>query len=317
MSNKITQQTISKPKLSLGPLLYFWSREDVFRFYESIADTAIDIVYLGETVCSKRRLLKPEAWLQIASLLEKAGKEVVLSTLTLLEANSELSSLRKICDNDQYLVEANDMSAVQLMSGKKSFVTGPSVNIYNSQTLDVLARSGLKRWTMQVELSKETLIALHQNRPAGVETEVFVFGRMPLAYSARCFTARAHNLPKDDCQFRCQDDPDGLLLRTREDESFLVLNGIQTQSAKTQNLIHEMNDFIDLEIDVLRISPQSENTEQVINVFDDCLQGKISCDEAEKILQNYILAGECDGYWHGQAGMNFTVNHESVVDDKG
>jgi collagenase-like PrtC family protease len=170
---------------------------------------------------------------------------------------------------------------------------------------------------MQVELSKETLIALHQNRPAGVETEVFVFGRMPLAYSARCFTARAHNLPKDDCQFRCQDDPDGLLLRTREDESFLVLNGIQTQSAKTQNLIHEMNDFIDLEIDVLRISPQSENTEQVINVFDDRLQGKISCDEAEKLLQNYILAGECDGYWHGQAGMNFTVNHESMVDDKG
>ncbi len=316
MSNKITQQTISKPKLSLGPLLYFWSREDVFRFYESIADTAIDIVYLGETVCSKRRLLKPEAWLQIASLLEKAGKEVVLSTLTLLEANSELSSLRKICDNDQYLVEANDMSAVQLMSGKKAFVTGPSVNIYNSQTLDVLARSGLKRWTMQVELSKETLIALHQNRPAGVETEVFVFGRMPLAYSARCFTARAHNLPKDDCQFRCQDDPDGLLLRTREDESFLVLNGIQTQSAKTQNLIHEMNDFIDLEIDVLRISPQSENTKQVINVFDDCLQGKISCDEAEKLLQNYILAGECDGYWHGQAGMNFTASPEFMVGEK-
>ena len=84
------------PKLSLGPLLYYWSRDDVFKFYESIADTAVDIVYLGETVCSKRRLLRTDAWLQLAGLLQEAGKEVVLSTLTLLEANSELCALRKI-----------------------------------------------------------------------------------------------------------------------------------------------------------------------------------------------------------------------------
>ena len=299
------------PKLSLGPLLYYWSRDDVFKFYESIANTAVDIVYLGETVCSKRRLLKPDAWLELAEMLAKAGKEVVLSTLTLLEANSELSSLRKICDNEQYMVEANDMTAVQLMSGKKSFVTGPAVNIYNPRTLDVLARAGLKRWVLPVELSKETLTSMHQEKPSAVETEVFIFGRLPLAYSARCFTARSHNLAKDDCQFRCLDDPDGLMLRTREDESFLVLNGIQTQSAKTQNLIKDMEDFIDLEIDVLRISPQSKNTQQIIEIFDDCLRGTISNDEAETSLQQYIVFGECNGYWHGEAGMdNTNINEE-------
>lgn len=299
-----TQQTQRKPKLSLGPLLYYWSRDDVFKFYESIADTAVDIVYLGETVCSKRRLLRPDSWLQLAALLKDAGKEVVLSTLTLLEANSELSALRKICENDDYMIEANDMTAVQLMAGKKSFVTGPAVNIYNSRTLEVLERSGLKRWTLPVELSKETLTAIHQERLPGVETEVFVFGRLPLAYSARCFTARAHNLPKDDCQYRCLDYPDGLMLKTREDESFLVLNGIQTQSAKTQNLVSDINDFIDLDIDVLRISPQSRNTEQVIDIFDQCLRGKIDSETAEKSLQPYIMTGECSGYWHGQAGMD-------------
>lgn len=311
MTNKL-------PKLSLGPLLYYWPREDVFRFYEAIADTAVDIVYLGETVCSKRRLLKPEAWLQIAGLLKEAGIEVVLSTLTLLEANSELSALRKICSNDQYMVEANDISAVQLMSGKKSFVTGPAVNVYNARTLEVLAHAGLKRWTLPVELSKETLVEIHQGRPLGVETEVFVFGRLPLAYSARCFTARAHNLPKDDCQYRCLDYADGLLLRTREDESFLVLNGIQTQSARTQNLVSDIDDFIDLEIDVLRISPQSQNTAQIIDVFDKCLRGKISSNDAEKILQPYIMSGECDGYWHGQAGMDsVNVNVPTKNEDQG
>lgn len=292
------------PKLSLGPLLYYWPRDDVFKFYESIADTNVDIVYLGETVCSKRRLLRPDAWLQLAGLLTEAGKEVVLSTLTLFEAHSELSALRKICSNEDYMVEANDMSAVQLMAGKKAFSTGPAVNIYNSRTLEVLAKSGLKRWVLPVELSKETLTEMHQERPLGMETEVFVFGRLPLAFSARCFTARAHNLPKDDCQFRCLDYPDGLMLRTREDESFLVLNGIQTQSSKTQNLIRDMDDFIELEIDILRISPQSRNTEQVIQIFDERLHGKISNDEAEQAMQKFIMSGECDGYWRGQAGMD-------------
>jgi collagenase-like PrtC family protease len=302
------------PKLSLGPLLYYWTREQVFSFYESIAQSPVDIVYLGETVCAKRRLIRPDDWLQLADMLHQHGKQVVLSTLTLLEANSELSALQKICDNDQYMVEANDMAAVQMMSGKKSFVTGPAVNIYNSCTLSVLARSGLKRWTLPVELSKETLTSLHQNKPEGVETEVFVFGRLPLAYSARCFTARANNLPKDDCQFRCLDHPDGLMLRTREYESFLVLNGIQTQSAKTQNLIRDIDDFIKLEIDVLRISPQSKDTEQIIDIFHHCLHGKITSNDAENRLQQYIMSGECDGYWHAQAGMDNTRLDSSGID---
>ena len=305
-----------RPRLSLGPILYYWSREDVFRFYHGIAETPVDIVYLGETVCSKRRVMRPDAWLELADLLQQAGKEVVLSTLTLLEANSELSALQKICINDQYMVEANDMAAVQIMSGIKHFVTGPAVNIYNSRTLSVLASCGLKRWTLPVELSRDTLTSLHQNRPEGVETEVYAFGRLPLAYSARCFTARAHNLPKDDCQFRCLDYADGLMLRTREDETFLVLNGIQTQSAKTYNLVRDVDDFIDLEVDVLRISPQSRNTEQIIDVFHDCLNGKITGCDAENELQKYMMSGECDGYWHGQAGMDRAASAGPGIDNR-
>ena len=298
------------PRLSLGPVLYYWSREDVFSFYERIAQTPVDIVYLGETVCAKRRLMKPGDWLRVADQLHRAGKQVVLSTLTLLEAGSEVSALRRICDNERYMVEANDMAAVQIMTGKKDFVTGPAINIYNSRTLSVLAGCGLKRWTLPLELSSETLASLHRNRPEGVETEVFVFGRLPLAYSARCFTARAHNLPKDDCQFRCLDYPDGLMLRTQEDESFLVLNGIQTQSARTQNLVHELDQLVDLDIDVLRISPQSGNTEQIVSIFHRCLQGEMVPGAAEEELQKYMLSGECDGYWRGQAGMSMSAIYQ-------
>ena len=298
--------TTNIPKLSLGPVPYFWPRETLLEFYDRIALTPVDIVYLGETVCSKRRPLKTSEWLHLATDLQAAGKEVVLSSLTLLEAGSELASLKRLCREQGFMIEANDMSAVQQLAGNKPFVTGPSVNIYNARTLSVLAGLGLQRWVLPVELSRDTLAAMQNQRPAGVATEVFVFGRLPLAWSARCFTARAHNLPKDDCQFRCLDYPDGLLLSTREDESFLVLNGIQTQSARTLNLVSELDDLRQLRVDVLRISPQSQHTEAIIDTFHRCLRGEITATEAETQLARLMPVGPCNGYWFGDAGMDDT-----------
>jgi collagenase-like PrtC family protease len=291
------------PRLSLGPLPYYWPRQALLDFYERIAATPLDIVYLGETVCSKRRSLSGVEWLELAARLQAAGKEVVLSTLTLLEAGSEIGSLQRLCEQADFLVEANDMAAVQLLSGKRPFVTGPAVNIYNARTLAVLAEHGLQRWVLPVELSRVTLADLQQQRPAGVATEVLVFGRLPLAWSARCFTARAHDLPKDDCQFRCLDYPDGLLLSTREDEAFLVLNGIQTQSARTLNLLAELDDLVQLGVDVLRISPQSRHTEAIIETFHDALRDPAMAARAAAKLDGYMPVGPCNGYWHGDAGM--------------
>ena len=292
------------PKLSLGPVLYYWPRETLLDFYARIADSPVDIVCLGETVCAKRRALNHSEWLELAARLQAAGKEVVLSTLTLLEAASELGGLRRLCAEQEHVIEANDMAAVQLLANRRPFVTGPAVNIYNARTLALLAGLGLKRWVLPLELSRDTLAELQAERPAGVETEVFVYGRLPLAHSARCFTARAHNLPKDDCRFRCLDYPDGLLLSTREDTPFLVLNGIQTQSALTLNLIAELDELAALGVDVVRISPQARHTERIIEAFHARLQGELDAAGARAALDKCPPVGECDGYWHGHAGMH-------------
>jgi collagenase-like PrtC family protease len=135
--------------------------------------------------------------------------------------------------------------------------------------------------------------------PAGIESEVFGWGRLPLAYSARCYTARAHKVSKDDCANCCLDYPDGLMLSTREDKSFLVINGIQTQSARVHSLIHELNDPA-TGLDILRISPQSKHTERVISLFDQVRAGTL---EATETSQPFAPVGLCDGYWHGAAGM--------------
>ncbi|MEN8132862.1 MAG: U32 family peptidase [Pseudomonadota bacterium] len=293
----------AKPRLSLGPVLYYWPRDVLLEFYRDIAQTPVDIVYLGETVCSKRRSLSAEDWLDLAHQLEQAGKQVVLSSLALLEAGSERGALKSLCENGHFMVEANDMAAIQLLAEKTPFIAGPSINIYNSRSLSFLSDLGMKRWVMPLELSRETLADLQSARPQGVETEVFAYGRMPLAYSARCFTARAHNLPKDDCQFRCLDYPDGLLLSTRENESFLVLNGIQTQSARSFSLLGQLDELLPLGVDVLRISPQSRHTRKVIELFHGCLHDGQSPEINLAALKPCMPLGACDGYWYGKPGV--------------
>ncbi len=140
-----------------------------------------------------------------------------------------------------------------------------------------------------------------------METEVFVYGRLPLAYSARCFTARHHDLPKDDCRYRCLDYPEGLTLSTREGQAFLAINGIQTQSAQTCNLLPELAELRELKVDVLRISPQPEGTETVIEAFAACLRGERDPVEAARGLNAALPYGACDGYWQGQPGLRQVV----------
>ena len=299
------EQMMSSMKLSIGPIQYFWERERVLDFYQQAADSAAEIIYLGEVICSKRRLVKLEDWLAIGKELEQSGKQVILSSLTLLEAASEMSSLKKLCRNEAFMVEANDISAVQLLStAGKAFVTGPSFNIYNGRSLQLLARKGLKRWVLPVELGLETLKDLQALRPEGVETEVFALGRLPLAYSARCYTARSHNLPKDDCQYKCIDYPDGRMLATQEDQEFLVLNGIQTQSALTHQVLDQLPELGALGVDVLRISPQHQGTMRIIELFDMALNNKELSSLSEELLKLLPL-GACNGYLVEQAGMDY------------
>ena len=292
-------------RLSIGPIQYFWERQQVLDFYQKAADSAAQIIYLGEVICSKRRLVKPADWLDIGKELKQSGKEVILSSLTLLEAASEVGSLKQLCANDEFMVEANDITAIQLLStAGKDFVTGPSVNIYNHHTLGLLAGKGLKRWVLPVELGLETLKDLQDQRPEGVETEVFALGRLPLAYSARCYTARAHNLPKDDCQFKCLEYPDGLMLKTQENQEFLVLNGIQTQSALTHQVLEQLEELNALGVDVLRISPQHQGTMRIIEIFDAAIKGTDPGSLTEELI-NLLPLGACNGYLLKQAGMDY------------
>ena len=303
--------------LTVGPLQYWWPRAQTMAFYAEVADSAADTVVLGEVVCSRRNEFRTDDWLALARDLARCGKSVVLATQALVMSEAELRTLRRLCEQDEFAVEAGDASALAVLAREHAkraqrpgFVLGPHVNVYSRAALAELAPLGASRWVAPLELALDAVACINpaDDRvigPAGpVATEVFAFGRMPLAFSARCFTARHHRLNKDECDFRCRDDADGLPLASSEGAPFLVLNGIQTQSARVHNLIHDLPELRALGVDVLRLSPQSQHMADIVAAFDAARRADTPDPDALARLRPMMPDEPCNGYWHGRSGMD-------------
>lgn len=287
-------------KYSIGGIQFYWPKETVEDFYKQAAHSNADIIYLGESVCSKRRELRTKDWLNIAKELAKTNKQVVLSTMALLEAPSEVMVLKKYCDNGDFIIEANDVGAIDLChQNKVEFVCGQAINAYNAPALKRLLNLGMQRWVTPVELGrdwlKQTVNELEdKNLRDKFEIETQVYGHLPLAFSARCFTARSENRGKDDCELCCIKYPNGRIASSQEGKELFVLNGIQTMSGYCYNLSNDIESMKGL-IDVLRISPQHQDTFDILEQFIKQAQQA----EFIKLPENHS-----NGYWHQIEGMS-------------
>jgi len=293
---------MSDTKLTLGPLLYNWPAERRRDFYFAIADDSpYDVVHVGEVVCSKRQPFLDACLGEIVGRLAAAGKEVVLSSLMLVTSRPEReAAIGLAAAAGDYLVEANDISAAAALTGYP-FMIGPMVNVYNEDTVAQLAGLGATRFCLPAELPLPAIAKLA--KADGVEFEIQAFGRLPLAISSRCYHARLHHLHKDGCRFVCNQDPDGLTVRTLDDEPFLAMNGTQTLSHHYQRLLGEVPDLVNAGITHLRLWPQDCDMVAVGRTYRDLLDGMIDAEEAAERLGDVVPEAEfANGFIHGRQG---------------
>lgn len=290
-------------KYALGPVLWYWPTDQLEAFYHQAANSSAEIIYLGEAVCSKRRATSFSDWMTLARALASSGKQVVISTLALLQSPSELKELQRYVENGEFLIEANDFGTVNMAAERNlPFVAGPTLNIYNADTLQLLVKEGMTRWCMPVEMSRDwLLLLLQQCDERGIrqqfEVEILGYGNLPLALSARCFTARSENRAKDACETCCINYPNGRRVMSQERQQVFVLNGIQTMSGYCYNL---GNDLVGMHnwVDIVRLSPQNLGTLSEIKRF-----------RANEEGQSPLLlakGNDCNGYWRKLAGMALT-----------
>lgn len=299
--------------VTLGPVLFNWEPDKWRDFYFRIADEApVSTVYIGETICSKRAPLIEPHYQAVAERLSSAGKTVVFSTLSEVVSTLDRKLAEQICTAEEFLVEANDGSALLRLQGRPHHI-GPLLNVYNEQTADFLVRNGAQNICLPVEMPATAIAALCQGvRDLDTTIEVQVFGRQSLALSARCYHARAHGRTKDSCRFVCENDPDGLELNTLDGRPFLAVNGVQTLSYEYLNLIREVPELRAMGVSRFRLSPHSLDMVEIALIFADVVDGRLAADEAARRLQAVKPAVPfANGFYHGKPG--YTWNGASTI----
>jgi len=293
-------------ELTLGPVLFEWKRDDLLRFYDEVAGMPLERVYIGEVVCSKKKGLTAADMEKVGRMLEAAGKEVVVSTLAVISNEEELSLAREMAGLP-FAIEANDMSVVSMAAeAKKDVFAGPHIKAYNARAVEFLAGAGVKGVTFPVELPRDSI--RHAIENTGVRAEVFAHGRLPLAFSWRCYTSRAFGLTKGGCRHDCARFPDGMEVKTLDGDELFTVNGTSVLSTKTMTLIEFTGDLRDIGVAALRISPDSMHTGEVARLFRKRLDGGISPDEARAGVEEVYGCAEggdegfVNGWYLGRPG---------------
>lgn len=299
--------------LSLGPVYYLWDGPKWRDFYFRIADEApVEHVTLGETVCSKRQHFSEPHVAEVIERLEAAGKRVTLSTLAMVTLERESRHVRDLIRDADHPVEANDLSALGLLKGRPHSI-GPLVNVYNAATVRTLAARGADNICLPPELPAESIRQMLKELP-DFSFELFAFGRMPLAISARCAHARSKGLTKDNCQFICGEDPDGLPLNTLDRQSFLVLNGVQTMSNSCAVLLDDLAPLVAAGLSRVRLSPQDCDMVRVAAIYRDALDGRIEGDAAiESLAAVYPGVRFSNGFLHRQEGASWITRGRNAA----
>ena len=150
-------------------------------------------------------------------------------------------------------------------------------NIVSLHDANFWYKNGAKRVIMAREINKEQLKYIMENKPEGMEIEIFIHGAICFSYSGRCFlseylSCRSANL--GDCSQSCrwaynmyleEKNKPGNLMPVETDE-----NGTYILSSKDLCLIKEIPQIIEMGVDSLKIEGRLKTEyylASVVNVY--------------------------------------------------
>jgi O2-independent ubiquinone biosynthesis protein UbiV len=294
-------------QLTVGPNQFFWKPEPWKDLYADLARAPVDRVVLGELICSKRLPFYQDQIPAAIETLLAGGKRVAITSLALVTLKRERRMTSELADLGVE-VEINDLTALAYLRPGTAFSVGPMVNVYNEGTLGWLAAKGATRVCLPPELPLASVVALARHAAdLGVEIEVWGHGRLPLAISGRCYHARVQGRSKDNCQFACEDDPDGLEVRTLEKQPFLTINGVQTLSDTYANAAYQVEALKAAGVCALRLSPQATDFARLCQLFRQRIDARL--DAASLVSAIRALTKDVrlsDGFLSGARGADWS-----------
>ena len=88
------------------------------------------------------------------------------------------------------------------------------------------------------------------------------------------------------------------------------LKGTAVGGEEIPNLIDELPRMQRMGVAVARISPQAQHTSEIVALFDAVRRGALAPHDARAQLQPLVPDQSCNGYWHGQPGLDLVETQE-------
>lgn len=277
--------------VSLAPVRFSWSAKQLQRFYDQAKDWPVDIVYLGETLCAKRRVLNWDDWFAIGRDLVAAGKEVVLSSNSLQDSSMSISEMQHLCNDNDFVLEVADTGYLQLLQMRhKPHIVGHTINVGTQAKLERFAEQGMLRWVMPREDSTAGLIqnlrlSKAYERPKQYQIEATVYGLFPLNASIICSRDLSF-VPKRDCHVDCD-------------------VGALTRIYRDQSIVDEAS--FDLRKDMLRIAAWGADVFRVVTTREDMGEILASVKRASEQIAGEDLEAVMEQEWQ-------TIGQQRVAD---
>ncbi len=152
---------------------------------------------------------------------------------------------------------------------KLDFIANSTLNVFNDYTLNELEKINVSTITLSPELNKSDI----QNMHGIANKELIVYGKLKVMTSKYCLLGHSNGCyPK--CDSKCRDNEHHYYLKDRMGLLFKVIpNNIQTLS-NIYNSKTLSNEYMDLNLDYVRIDILEENISEINNVIKTVKSGK-------------------------------------------